>query len=79
MDFSPGIPIEFSTLVAVPTMLENKDQVQKIIDDLEVRFLSNRDSNLFFSLLTDFKDATEETMPEDSGSSTIGDSKALKD
>ncbi len=65
MDFSSGIPIEFRTLVAVPTMLENKDQVQRIIDDLEVRFLSNRDSNLFFSLLTDFKDATEEKMPDD--------------
>jgi cyclic beta-1,2-glucan synthetase len=65
MDFSSGIPIEFRTLVAVPTMLESKEQVQRIIDDLEVRFLSNRDSNLFFSLLTDYKDATEETLPDD--------------
>jgi len=67
MDFSSGIPTEFRTLVAVPTMLENRKQVEKIIDDLEVRFLSNRDSNLFFCLLTDFKDATEETTPEDEG------------
>ena len=67
MDFSSGIPTEFRTLVAVPTMLENKKQIQKIIDDLEVRFLSNRDANLFFSLLTDHKDATEETTPEDDG------------
>ena len=67
MDFSSGIPTAFRTLVTVPTMLENKKQVQKIIDDLEVRFLSNRDSNLFFSLLTDFKDAAEETTPEDEG------------
>jgi hypothetical protein len=65
MDFSTGIPIEFRTLVAVPTMLESKDQIQKILDDLEVRFLSNRDSNLFFSLLTDYKDAKEETTHED--------------
>jgi hypothetical protein len=67
MDFSSGIPIEFRTLVTVPTMLENKKQIQKMVDDLEVRFLSNRDSNLYFSLLTDFKDSETETTPEDDG------------
>lgn len=67
MDFSSGIPIEFRTLVTVPTMLENKKQIQKMVDDLEVRFLSNRDSNLYFSLLTDFKDSETETTPDDDG------------
>ena len=32
---------------------------------LEVRFLANRDDNLHFGLLTDFRDAGEETLPED--------------
>ncbi|MEM5788072.1 MAG: glucoamylase family protein, partial [Syntrophobacteraceae bacterium] len=32
---------------------------------LEVRFLGNRDDNLYFGLLTDFRDAPEVTMPED--------------
>jgi cyclic beta-1,2-glucan synthetase len=28
-------------------------------------FLANRDENLHFGLLTDFKDANEESLPED--------------
>ncbi len=35
------------------------------IEALEVRFLANRDNHLHFSLLTDFRDAHEETLPED--------------
>ena len=30
-----------------------------------MRFLANRDANLHFALLTDFRDAAEETLPED--------------
>ena len=35
------------------------------IEALEVRFLANRDEHLYFGLLTDFRDADEETLPED--------------
>ncbi|HTF18449.1 MAG TPA: glucoamylase family protein, partial [Chryseolinea sp.] len=65
LDFSKGIPEEYQTLVVVPTMLSTLDQTQELADDLEVRFLANRDSNLFFALLTDLKDADAETMPDD--------------
>ncbi|MGC3946978.1 MAG: glucoamylase family protein [Chryseolinea sp.] len=65
LDFSKGIPEEHKTLVAVPTMLASRDQAQELADDLEVRFLANRDPNLFFVLLTDLKDADVETLPED--------------
>src|SRR5207237_9655469 len=37
----------------------------ELIESLEVRFLANRDQNLSFGLLTDFRDAHEETLPED--------------
>jgi len=32
---------------------------------LKCGFLANRDANLHFGLLTDFRDAEEETLPED--------------
>ncbi len=65
MDFSKGIPPESHTLVIVPTMLTNVQNIEDLIDALEVRFLANRDDRLHFGLLTDFPDALEETLPED--------------
>jgi cyclic beta-1,2-glucan synthetase len=65
MDFSKGIPPEFSTLVVVPTMLTSAENIKNLIDSLEIRFLANRDQNLRFCLLTDFRDAVREIMPDD--------------
>jgi len=65
LNFSSGIPDENRTMVVVPTLLVNPAQVEKLVEDLEVRFLSNRDPNLLFGLVTDFRDAPEQVMPED--------------
>ena len=65
MDFSEGIPPEYRTLVVIPAILINTQNIQELIDSLEVRFLANRDENLHFSLLTDFQDSDKETIPED--------------
>ncbi len=65
MDFSKGIPTELRSLVVVPTMLINTQNIEDLIEALEVRFLANRDDSLHFGLLTDFRDAEEETLPED--------------
>jgi cellobiose phosphorylase len=65
LDFSAGIPMDSSTLVVVPTMLTSPQNIEALIEALEVRFLANRDDNLHFGLLTDFRDAPEETLPDD--------------
>ena len=65
LDFMRGIPSEYRTLVVVPTMLLNENYIKELIDDLEIRYLSNSDPNLHFALITDFKDADAEIMPED--------------
>ncbi len=65
MDFSKGIPPESSALVVVPTMITGTENVEHLTDALEVRFLANRDENLYFGLLTDFRDAGEEKLPDD--------------
>jgi cellobiose phosphorylase len=65
MDFSKGIPPESRALVAVPSMLTSAQEIEDLVEALEVRFLANRNENLHFALLTDFRDAREETIPED--------------
>ncbi len=65
LDFSKGIPQDQRTLVVVPTMLTSASGILELSKALEVRFLSNRDKYLHFGLLTDFRDADEETQPDD--------------
>ena len=38
-------------------MLTSAQNIEELIEALEVRFLANRDANLHFGLLTDFRDA----------------------
>ena len=65
MDFSEGVPPDLCTLVVVPALLQAPGQVEELIDALEVRFLANRDESIHFGLLTDFRDASEENLPDD--------------
>ena len=65
MDYSMGIPSAARTLVVVPTLLTSPRNIDNLIEALEVRFLANHDENLHFGLLTDFRDAAEETLGED--------------
>ena len=60
LDFSHGIPKEYSTLVAVPTLLLTEKQVRQLVVDLEIRYLANRDENLYFALVTDGPDSDNE-------------------
>ncbi|GAX61503.1 cellobiose phosphorylase [Candidatus Scalindua japonica] len=66
MNFSQGIPSVHRTMVVVPTLLSKPEEIDDLLEALEIRYLGNRDSNLFFALLTDFRDAPECTLPEDS-------------
>ena len=65
LDFSAGIPADQRTAVAVPTLLTDIAEVDALLDALEVRYLANRDPNLSFALLTDFRDAPREHMDAD--------------
>ncbi|WP_018169925.1 GH36-type glycosyl hydrolase domain-containing protein [Thioalkalivibrio sp. ALMg9] len=65
MDFSHGIPDRHRTMVVVPTLLGSPQDVDDLLEAMEIRYLGNRDPNLFFALLTDFRDAPEQTMPGD--------------
>ena len=65
MDLAKGIPPELRTLTVVPTMLTSETNLEELVEAMEVRFLGNRDDNLHFGLLTDFRDADRESLPED--------------
>jgi len=65
LDFSRGIPSNCRTMVIVPTMLTSQDGVDCLIETLEIHYLANRDGSLHFALLTDFRDAPMEVMPDD--------------
>jgi len=65
LDFSQGIPDQHRTMVVVPTLLDSPQAVDDLFEALEIRYLGNRDPNLFFALLTDFRDAPECTQPGD--------------
>lgn len=57
LDFSLGIPPECATMVVVPTLLLNEAYVRRMVRELEIRYLANRDAHLYFALLTDAPDS----------------------
>jgi cyclic beta-1,2-glucan synthetase len=65
LDFSKGIPAEHRTMVIVPCLISELQEVDDLVEALEIRYLGNRDVNLSFALLTDLMDAPAATMPED--------------
>ena len=65
LDFETGVPIECRTLVVVPTVISSPDDVDRLLEMLEVRYLGNRDPQLSFALLTDLPGADAGVMPGD--------------
>lgn len=65
LDYSEGIPSDRRTMVVVPCLLSNAQEVDALLESLEIRYLGNRDPNLFFALLTDFPDAEAASSPSD--------------
>jgi cyclic beta-1,2-glucan synthetase len=64
LDFSKGIPEDCRTVIAIPTLLLSRDGVAKLIKQLEIHFLANRDPALRFALLTDFADSKVANSPD---------------
>jgi cyclic beta-1,2-glucan synthetase len=65
IDLTDGIPIDYTSMVAVPTLLLNDAQVRELVQDLEVRCLANPDPNLHFALLTDLPDSVSRPREND--------------
>jgi cyclic beta-1,2-glucan synthetase len=63
--FEAGVPPEHRTLVVVPVLLDTVSGVQRLLNDLESRFLINADAHVHFGLASDFADAHAAERPED--------------
>ncbi len=65
LELAGGVPPELRTLVAVPTLLTNRADLEGQLERLEVHYLANPEGQLHFALLTDWADADQEHMPGD--------------
>lgn len=57
LELKEGIAAENSTMVIIPTLLPNARRVKELLDKVEVYYLANKEENLYFALVGDFKDA----------------------
>ncbi|CAH0338566.1 glucoamylase family protein [Rhizobium sp. CECT 9324] len=64
-EFKDGIPAEARTLVVVPCLISKRDDVDELIRNLEVHYLTNPHGEIYFALLSDWKDShVEETIAD---------------
>lgn len=57
-----GIPKQYSTLIVTTTLLFDKAGIDTLVENLEDFYLLNREENLYFALLADYKDSDENTV-----------------
>jgi len=60
IEFKYGITKKLSTIVVIPTLLNNEKRVKTLVEDMEVYYLANKEDNIYFALLGDFKDSKQE-------------------
>jgi cyclic beta-1,2-glucan synthetase len=65
LEFADGVPAEFRTVVAVPTLLSSAADIDAQVQNLEVHYLASQDGDIRFAMLSDWLDAASESTPED--------------
>ena len=59
IDFSNGIDRENATMVVIPTIVKSKEKVKELMRKLEVFYLANKSSNIYFTLLGDCSESSK--------------------
>ena len=65
LELADGPPDEMRTLVVVPTLLGNAEDVEEQVAGLEIHYLANPEGDLRFAILSDWLDADAETIAGD--------------
>lgn len=65
LDFSEGIPSAFRSVVVIPALLSDQDEVDTLAAQLELHYLRNTDANLRFAVLADYPDAAQQHLDTD--------------
>ena len=64
-EFRDGVPSHLRTMVVVPMLLTDGVEVEEQIERLEVHYLANPDGDVRFAILSDWMDASTNSMPGD--------------
>ncbi|MDD2518268.1 MAG: glucoamylase family protein, partial [Bacilli bacterium] len=65
LDFSKGIPSNYKTMVVIPTIVKNDEKIKQVFASLEKYYLINKSKNLYFTLLADAFENSEENHKSD--------------
>jgi cyclic beta-1,2-glucan synthetase len=65
MELRNGVTGDLRAIVVVPTLLTSQHHVEQLVERLEVHYLANPDDELRFALLSDWLDASTESLPGD--------------
>jgi cyclic beta-1,2-glucan synthetase len=64
-DFSEGVPEDAATMVVIPVIWSTPEDAAATAERMELHYLANRDPNIHFAILSDFRDADKERLPQD--------------
>lgn len=78
LDFSKGVPNNKKTVIVIPAILPSAKRTVELMEQLEVSYLANRDTNFYFALLGDFKDSNTAKCDEDDEIIEAGLKKAVE-
>jgi cyclic beta-1,2-glucan synthetase len=65
LELAGGVPASLRSFVVVPTLLISEAQIKEQLEQIEVYYLSNTEGDLRFGLLSDWTDASAESVPGD--------------
>ena len=65
MELKDGVPKSLRTLVVVPVLLTTREALGELIERLEIHYLASQVGDLQFALLSDWTDASSETIKGD--------------
>ncbi len=70
----PNGPTEdLRTLVAISAILSRPEQIEELIERLEVHYLANPEGELYFAVVSDWRDAGEPGLPDDAELLAVAD------
>ena len=65
LELDDGVPQSLRTIVVMPTLLSSRAEVEEEVERLEVHYLASAEGELYFALLSDWRDSATETAPGD--------------
>ena len=65
LELKEGVSAHLRTMVVVPTLLTKRSSIVEMVNRLEKHYLSSRDGEIYFALLTDWTDSPTESRKGD--------------